>query len=45
MEQRLCLPCTTHPESADAIFLAAQKRNMCLVAGKNAMDRTHQRHY
>ena len=31
--------CTTHPESADAIFLAAQKRNMCLVAGKNAMDR------
>lgn len=31
--------CTTHPESVDAIFSAAQKRNMCLVAGKNAMDR------
>ena len=31
--------CTIHPESVDAIFLAAQKRNMCLIAGKNAMDR------
>jgi guanine deaminase len=31
--------CTTHPESVDAIFSAAQRRNMCVVAGKNAMDR------
>ena len=31
--------CTTHPESVDAIFSIAQRRNMCVVAGKNAMDR------
>jgi guanine deaminase len=31
--------CTTHPESVDAIFSTAQRRNMCVVAGKNAMDR------
>ena len=31
--------CTTHPESVDAIFSTAKRRNMCVVAGKNAMDR------
>ena len=31
--------CTTHPESVDAIFSTALRRNMCVVAGKNAMDR------
>jgi guanine deaminase len=30
---------TIHPESVDAIFSAAQKRDMCLVAGKVMMDR------
>ena len=31
--------CTIHPESVDAIFSTALRRNMCVVAGKNAMDR------
>ncbi|MEM8629646.1 MAG: guanine deaminase [Pseudomonadota bacterium] len=31
--------CTIHPESADAIFAAAEKRGMRIVAGKTAMDR------
>ena len=31
--------CTTHPESVEAIFSTAHLRNMCVVAGKNAMDR------
>ena len=31
--------CTIHPESVDAIFSAAAKRNMALVAGKTCMDR------
>ena len=30
---------TIHPESVDAIFSAAQKRSMCLIAGKVMMDR------
>jgi len=30
---------TIHPESVDAIFCAAQKRDMCLIAGKVMMDR------
>ena len=30
---------TIHPESVDAIFEAAAKRNMALVAGKTCMDR------
>ncbi len=30
---------TIHPESVDAIFSAAQKRDMCLIAGKVMMDR------
>ena len=30
---------TIHPESVDAIFEAAQKRDMCLVSGKVMMDR------
>ncbi|MCP4488393.1 MAG: guanine deaminase [Gammaproteobacteria bacterium] len=30
---------TTHPESVDAIFSAAQKRDMRLIAGKVMMDR------
>jgi len=30
---------TIHPESVDAIFSAAQKRDMCLVSGKVMMDR------
>jgi guanine deaminase len=30
---------TIHPESVDAIFNAAQKRDMCLVSGKVLMDR------
>ncbi|MEM9707495.1 MAG: guanine deaminase [Pseudomonadota bacterium] len=31
--------CTIHPESVDAIFGAAEARNMAVVAGKTAMDR------
>ena len=31
--------CTIHPESVDAIFSAATKRDMRLVAGKTCMDR------
>ena len=31
--------CTTSPNSVDAIFDQAQKRNMCVVAGKTCMDR------
>ncbi len=30
---------TIHPESVDAIFCAAQKRDMCMVSGKVMMDR------
>lgn len=30
---------TIHPESVDAIFSAAQKRDLCLIAGKVMMDR------
>ncbi|MFV2031658.1 MAG: guanine deaminase, partial [Gammaproteobacteria bacterium] len=30
---------TIHPESVDAIFSAAQQRDMCLIAGKVMMDR------
>jgi guanine deaminase len=30
---------TVHPESVDAIFTAAERRDMCLVAGKVMMDR------
>ena len=30
---------TIHPESVDAIFSAAQKRDMCLISGKVMMDR------
>ncbi|MDH5353190.1 MAG: guanine deaminase [Gammaproteobacteria bacterium] len=30
---------TVHPESVDAIFSAAQKRDMCLISGKVMMDR------
>jgi guanine deaminase len=30
---------TIHPESVDAIFTAAQKRDMCLISGKVMMDR------
>ena len=30
---------TIHPESVDAIFAAAARRDMCLVAGKVMMDR------
>ena len=31
--------CTIHPESVDAVFEAAQARNMAIVAGKTCMDR------
>jgi len=31
--------CTIHPQSVDAIFQAAQSRNMRIVAGKTCMDR------
>jgi len=30
---------TVHPESVDAVFAAARRRDMCLVAGKVMMDR------
>ena len=30
---------TVHPQSVDAIFEAAQRRDMCLIAGKVMMDR------
>ena len=30
---------TIHPESVDALFAAAEKRDMCLVSGKVMMDR------
>ncbi|MEM7564316.1 MAG: guanine deaminase [Pseudomonadota bacterium] len=30
---------TVHPESVDAIFSAAERRDLCLVAGKVMMDR------
>ena len=30
---------TVHPESVDAIFEAARRRDMCLIAGKVMMDR------
>ncbi len=31
--------CTVHPESVDALFTAASRRNMRLIAGKVLMDR------
>jgi len=31
--------CTVHPQSADAFFAEAEKRNMLMVAGKVMMDR------
>lgn len=31
--------CTIHPESVDAFFGAAAKRNMAVIAGKTCMDR------
>ncbi len=31
--------CTIHPESVDALFAAANARNMAVVAGKTCMDR------
>jgi len=31
--------CTIHPQSVDAFFEAAAKRNMAVVAGKTCMDR------
>lgn len=31
--------CTIHPASVDAIFEASGAKNMCVVAGKTAMDR------
>jgi guanine deaminase len=31
--------CTIHPESVDAIFEAAARRNMAVIAGKTCMDR------
>jgi len=31
--------CTVHPDSAEALFAAAEARNMRVVAGKTAMDR------
>ncbi len=34
-----CVMATIHPASVDAIFAAAQKRNMRLIAGKVLMDR------
>lgn len=34
-----CSYCTVHPESVDAFFHAAQKRNMRMFAGKTCMDR------
>ena len=34
-----CVFATIHPQSVDAIFAAALKRNMCLISGKVMMDR------
>ncbi|WEX10159.1 guanine deaminase [Chelativorans sp. AA-79] len=31
--------CTVHPQSADAFFAEAQRRGMCMIAGKVMMDR------
>jgi len=31
--------CSVHPESAEALFAEAERRNMCIVAGKVMMDR------
>ncbi|MCT7377757.1 guanine deaminase [Chelativorans salis] len=31
--------CTVHPESAEALFAEAERRNMCMIAGKVMMDR------
>ncbi|WP_265518624.1 guanine deaminase [Nitratireductor luteus] len=31
--------CSVHPQSADALFEAAARRDMCIVAGKVMMDR------
>ncbi len=31
--------CTIHPQSVDAVFEAAAKRNMAVIAGKTCMDR------
>ncbi|WP_422072239.1 guanine deaminase [Tranquillimonas rosea] len=35
----VCTFCTIHPESVTAIFAAAERRGMRLLAGKTAMDR------
>ena len=35
----VCSYCTIHPESVDALFNAASKRNMRIFAGKTCMDR------
>jgi guanine deaminase len=35
----VCSYCTIHPESADAIFSAAEARGMRVLAGKTCMDR------
>ena len=35
----VCSYCTIHPESVDALFLAAEARGMRVLAGKTCMDR------
>ena len=35
----MCSFATIHPESVDALFEAADKRDQCIVAGKTCMDR------
>ncbi len=35
----MCSYCTIHPESVDAIFAAAEARDMAVAAGKTCMDR------
>ncbi|SMX32581.1 guanine deaminase [Actibacterium lipolyticum] len=35
----ICSYCTIHPESVDALFTEAQKRNQRVLAGKTCMDR------
>src|SRR5690606_15821474 len=31
--------CSVHPQSADALFAEAERRGMCIIAGKVMMDR------
>src|SRR5690606_37585613 len=33
------LYCSVHPQSAEALFSEAERRNMCVIAGKVMMDR------